>query len=70
MIKSRNFEGLENKIYKQMKNIILLFLAFSALVGCSTTSKEEKQLALKIINNKNFSLVKEKAKDIISTGFT
>ncbi|NOX64479.1 MAG: hypothetical protein GXO85_01460, partial [Chlorobi bacterium] len=30
----------------------------------------EKQLALKIINNKNFSLVKEKAKDIISTGFT
>lgn len=53
-----------------MKTIILLFLAFSALIGCRTTSKEEKQLALKIINNKNFSLVKEKAKNIISTGFT
>jgi len=53
-----------------MKKIIVLFLAFSTLIGCSTTSKEEKQLALNITNNKSFSLVKEKAKDIISTGFT
>ncbi len=53
-----------------MKTTIILILGFVFLAGCNTISQEEKQLAHEINSNENFSLVKEKAKAVIATGFS
>ena len=52
-----------------MKLSITLLLGIIFLTGCNSNSKEEKDLALAITNNENFQLVKEKARDLIESGF-
>ncbi|UZR99093.1 GH36-type glycosyl hydrolase domain-containing protein [Chondrinema litorale] len=52
-----------------MKNLTIIFLALIAL-GCSSKKPElSSPLADKILQNKNFEFVKDKAIDIISSGF-
>lgn len=53
-----------------MKTPFSLILGLIFLFSCNTISKEKKELANDITNNENFLLVKEKAKDLIGSGFT
>ncbi len=52
-------------------NLSTLVLAVSVvLVGCSPISKEDKELSHKITTNKDFTTVKDKAKNLIEGGFS
>ncbi len=53
-----------------MKTPLIILLSFVIITACNTISKEEKQLANDITSNENFLLVKEKAKELIGSGFT
>ena len=53
-----------------MIKVFILLAGILFLAGCNSALKEKKQLAHQITNNENFRLVKEKAKTIISSGFT
>lgn len=53
-----------------MKLSIILVLGTVFMLGCSSVSKDEQQLAYNIAHNEQFKLVKQKAKDVISTGFS
>lgn len=57
-------------MFGNTKLTLILFLGLYVLFGCNSVSKEDKQLASDITNNSNFILVKEKARNIISTGFS
>ena len=53
-----------------MKTPFLFLIGLILFVGCSTVSQKDQQLASDITTNENFLLVKEKAKDLIGSGFT
>jgi hypothetical protein len=51
-----------------MKKIVLKLFVLLLIVGC-TSQKENKDLAAKILTNKEFKQVKEKALEVVKTGF-
>ncbi|MEN8156279.1 MAG: amylo-alpha-1,6-glucosidase [Bacteroidota bacterium] len=53
-----------------MKTTVIIILGILFLAGCNSVSKEEQQLAHEITSNENFLLVKEKARELIGSGFT
>ncbi len=53
-----------------MKELIVIILGFTLFIGCNSVSKKDIELANKIKSNENFRVVKQKAKELISTGFS
>ncbi len=53
-----------------MRYLSILIIGLGLLSACNTVSKEDIELANKVKNNENFSLVKQKAQAIIKGGFS
>lgn len=57
------------KNYKQMKKLMIVLAAVSLLVSCKPGSEKNEKLKKSVMENTDFKFVKQKALEVVKTGF-